>query len=300
MCNAHKHSAGCNCGFGPPYLNSLGGSARDWAHDIIEEPTLIEKGLNELGWTQRSTAEFLAEYSQLLETGLPEEDLVLRINRLLRRRKTVEKEVFYEVLRVPLFRFSAPRVPGACVEYSEAQAVLSDAPWQARIFGMGTGGSYAIEYDTGHRYAAENGECKLIFVPVRIRIARVEVVDGGVVVGEGLRAEVQMPKAKERSWIRGRGVRDLSAGSCNQPEGVLPDEVFDYPLSDASGSPVTTYRSWRVDMEREIFIGLQKVFGGEVRAKVKRRRAMRVDLTLPAGRDYEGAKARGALWWTTP
>lgn len=300
MCNAHKHPADCNCGFGPPYLNSLGGSARDWAHDIIDEPSLAEKGLNELGWTERSIEEFLAEYSELLETGLSEETLARRINRMLRRTQTVEREVFRETLRVPLFRFSAPRVPGAKVEYSESQSAIGGASWRARIFGAGTGGSYALEYETEHCYSAENGECKLIFVPVRLRIALVDVIEAGRVVGEGLRAEVQMPKSKDRSWIRGRGVRDLTDADCTQPLGIVPDELFDYPLAGASGHPIRARRSWRVDVEREVFIGLSKVFGAEIRTKIKRERSLGVDLTLPVGRDYEGAQARGALWWTTP
>src|SRR5690606_10477508 len=150
-------------------------------------------GLTELGLTDRSIEEFLADYSRLLDTGLPEPTLVLRINQMLGRHRIVEKRVVRERLRVPLFRFSAPRVRGARVEYSEASGTKAKGRWWARIFGVGTGGSQEVSYETEHCYAAAHGQCKLIYVPVPLRIAEVDVYKDGVKVGEGLRAEVELP-----------------------------------------------------------------------------------------------------------
>jgi len=301
MCNAHRHDPGCSCGFGPPYLNSgAAGSAREWAEDIIEEPPLARRGLEELGYPERSIEEFLAEYSRLLDTGLPEQTLVVRINQLLARHRTVERRVVWERLRVPLFRFSAPRVPGARVEYSESANVRERGHWWARVFGIGTGGSQEITYQTEHCYAATNGECKLVFVPVPLRITEVDVFEGDLKIGEGLRAQVVLPDAKDKSWTSGRGVVALKKGECPGPDPGIPDELFDYPLAANAGEPTRVRRTWSVDVEREVFLGLSKVFGAEVRTRVGRERAMGVELELPAGHDYLGAKGNGMLWWTAP
>jgi hypothetical protein len=301
MCNAHRHDAGCMCGFGPPYLNSGGaGTARDWAEDIIEEPPLARRGLEELGYPERSIREFLAEYSRLLDTGLPEQTLVVRINQLLTRHRTVERRVVRERLRVPLFRFAAPRVAGAKVAYSEGSTTRRKDGWWARIFGIGTGGSQEITYHTEHCYTATNGECKLVFVPIPLRIAEVDVYQGDRKVGEGLRAQVELPKAKNKSWTAGRGVKALKRGDCPGLDPGVPDEMFDYSLAADAGEPTRVRRTWAVNVDREVFLGLSKVFGAEVRARVGRERGMGVDLELPSGYDYSGARGAGQLWWMAP
>ncbi|MEX2530925.1 MAG: hypothetical protein WD960_09135 [Gemmatimonadota bacterium] len=301
MCNADRHDAGCTCGFGPPYLNSgAAGAAREWAEDIIEEPLLARRGLEELGYPERSIEEFLAEYSRLLDTGLPEPTLVVRINQLLMRHRTVERRVVRERLRVPLFRFAAPRVVGGKVEYSEGMTTRRKRGWWARIFGIGTGGSQEITYHTEHCYTATNGECKLVFVPIPLRIAEVDVYEGATKIGEGLKAQVELSKAKKNSWTAGRGVKALKKGDCPGPNPGLPDEMFDYTLAADVGPPTRVRRSWGVNVDREVFLGLSKALGVEVRVRVGRERGMRVDLELPAGYDYTGARGSGQLWWTSP
>ena len=150
------------------------------------------------------------------------------------------------------------------------------------------------------RYAATNGQCKLIYVPVPLRIAEVEVFEDGRKIGEGLRAQVELPRSADNPWTSRRGVKALKKEECADPAATEPEETFDYRLSEDSGEPTRVRRTWAVDVEREVFLGLGRVFGAEVRTRIGRERAMGVALELPAGFDYRGGRGNGAMWWTAP
>jgi len=275
------------------------GNATEWAEDVFDEPWLAERGLTELGWTQRSIESFLAERSQLIEDALPKPEFAHRMKELLGSRRTVEDEVSHETVRVPLFRFAAPQVRGAMTQYSERDVRTEGGYWWLKVFGIGTANSQELTYSADRTYVAEDGQCKQVFVPVRIRVARVRVIEDGVEVGRGIRASVVVPKAKTQSVVRARGVRNMSPGHCSAPDSS-PEETLDYQLAGDAGNPHRVQHAWATDVVREISLRLKdKVEIGPV-VRVSRRRMMVVDLTLPPGHDYLGHRGVGRLWWETP
>lgn len=280
---------------------SSGGST-NWAEDALDEPWLVERSLSELNWGERDIAEFVAEYLELRSSHASRPTIVRRIREMLGRRTIVEEEAWIETLRVPLYRFSAPRASGALVKFSEGEAFFRSGYWILKIFGVGTADSETLQVATTNTYVATNGECKLVFVPVRIRAARVRVEEQDVVVGHGIRAQVIRPKTKNMSFVRGRGCMTLPKGDCRSGPGQTPDEDIRFSLAgDRGAEPHTVTRRWESDVAHDVSVSLNAagVNVGPV-ARVRRVHHMQIDMVMPAGYEYLGFRASGGLWWETP
>jgi hypothetical protein len=276
--------------------------SRDWAEDAVDEPWLVERGLSELNWDQGSIAQFIAEYLELKASDLGRPTVVDRIREMLGRRQIIEEDVATETVRVPLYRFSAPRAQGASVAFSEGQTFFEGGFWMLKIFGMGTADSQSLEVATVNTYVANNGECKMVFVPVRLRIARVRVEDAGIVIGHGVRAQVIPPQGRDPSFVRGRGCMTLPRRLCRGGIGETPEEDFVFEHSKDTGTaPHSVRRSWAMNVDREISLQLKAadVEVGPV-TRIRRVRQMGLEISLPPGNDYLGFRAPGGVWWEAP
>lgn len=303
MCNAHRHPAGCECGFGPPYHRYVtqGEGGQDWAQDAVEEPWLVRRSLNDLNWDSKSIAEFVAEYRDLKDSELPEPTVVNRLKELLGRRTFIEEDHWRETVRVPLFRFGAPGVNGSQVVFTEGETLLRGIQWVLKIFGVGTADSTVLQVTTENTYTAGTGECKQVFVPVRLRVARVRVEQNGSVIGTGHRAQVIPPKSKDRSWIKGRGCEDLPRAKCSGWPDIVPEEVLDFDLAADSGRhPHRASTSWELDVGWDVSVKLKKIAEIGPLVRVRRIKKMSLEFTLPKGFDYSACRAIGQLWWSRP
>ena len=130
MCNANKHPPGCECGFGPPYPPSYSSeNVTEWARQVVDRPDLIERGLRESAWDQDSIDEFIQAYQQLRNDALPPDTLASRIKQLLGMRRQVVEYVSEDWINVPLYRFGAPNVADAKVQYSEGEGIVRGSGW---------------------------------------------------------------------------------------------------------------------------------------------------------------------------
>ena len=138
-------------------------------------------------------------------------------------------------------------------------------------------------------------------IPIRMRVARVRTFHGKRYMGDGVRAEVVVPKAGPRQLLRGRGCKSLKDGSCREPgsDPVLDQVVHNF-AGDRSSAIHQVERRWAVDYANEISLTFSKVaeFGPLVRSA--RRSEVRLAFQLPAGHDYEASVHSDRLRWKIP
>jgi len=213
----------------------------------------------------------------------------------------LELEVFEDSIKVPLYRFGAPPVPGAEVSYSEGETESAASSWSLKVFGIGTGDTTELKVSQTRTFVADSGTCKQVFVKVSLRVARIAVFEGVRRIGEGYRAEVVIPKKNRELCLRGRGCDTIVTELCREG----PDEDREFPLEfwfagDSSGAIHKDERSWEMDVAKEVSLRLQKVVDVGALVRVKRLRRLALTFKLPAGHDYHGYLGRGALWWEKP
>ncbi len=172
MCNAAKHSPGCQCGFGPPYPPSYtANGVTEWAEEALDNSSLVTRGLREASWDQASIAAFLARYLGLRNSDLPRNTVITSIRELLGMRRKVVESVTDDWIDVPLYRFGAPSVTGAFVEYSEGESMVGGGGWSLKVFGIGTADSTSLQVSKSRTFvAAVASSCKLVFRAVCSRV----------------------------------------------------------------------------------------------------------------------------------
>lgn len=299
MCNAWNHDPGCACGFGEPAKGVAHiTSQSEWPEDVEDEPVLLTRGLRELGWASKEIAEFISSVYDL-ESAV--QSRAARIRRILSRYRITEIDHLTETIEVPLFRFSVPKVAGAEITYYESESTTSDRQLNLKVFGIGTGGSKTVEVERNATYTAAAGDCKVVTIPIRMRVARVRTFYRQRYIGNGVRAEVIVPKAGPRQLLRGRGCKSLIDGSCREPGSnpVLDQVVHDF-ARDSSGAIHQAERRWTMDYASEISLTFSKVvdFGPLVRSS--RRSEVRLAFQLPAGHAYEASIHSDRLRWVAP
>lgn len=299
MCNAWNHQPGCACGFGEPSQGVAQITSRsEWPEDVQEVPILLTRGLHELGWTSNEIAEFIASVDAQESVG---HGLAARVRRVLSRYRIEEVDHRTETIEVPLFRFGVPKVAGAEVTYCESESTSKGFGLDIKVFGVGTGTSTTLEVERIATYLAAAGDCKVVTVPILMRIARVKTFHGKKHVGDGVRAEVVVPKAGPRQLFRRRGCRSLKDGSCHEPgSNPVVDQLSHFLAGDVSGAVHEVERRWTVNYASEVsltFSGLANI-GPLVRSV--QRSEVTLKLRLPAGHDYQASVYRDRLWWESP
>lgn len=290
------------CGFGPPNPGVITvEGVTEWAEEVLNEPRLIRPGLATAGWDERGINDFIAIYEKLRGSPAPPGDIVDRVKELLGLRQQIETQVFEDSINVPLYRFGAPPIPGAEVSYSEGMSLSEGAGWIVKVFGIGTGRTTDLAINQTKTFVAESGTYKEVFAKVRLRVSKVTTFEGIRRVGSGYRAEVVLPKKKREIALRGRGCKDIDAGSCRQ--NMDGDEVspLEYWFAEDSSDAIhRDERSWDQDVAKELSLKLQHVVDVGALVRIKRLRRLGLAFKLPAGHDYYGHLGQRALWWERP
>jgi hypothetical protein len=128
-------------------------------------------------------------------------------------RKRVVEETWTETVHVPLYRFGAPPVPGAKVEYSEGESIVETAGWKLKWFPVGTADSTSVEVGRTCTFVASNGAYKEVYVPIVIRVSRMAIYNGDELVGRGYEAQVAPPAESSDALLRRRGIRPMAEPS---------------------------------------------------------------------------------------
>lgn len=301
MCNAAKHSPGCDCGFGPPYPPSYSlAGVTEWAEEAADNASLVTRGLREMSWDQASIDEFLARYQEIRNSDLPRKTTIDRIRKLLGIRRKVTEDVTDDWIRVPLYRFGAPPVPGSAVEYSEGESLTGGGGWKVKVFGVGSADTTSLQVSKSRTFVATAAKCKLVYVPVMMRVTRIAVYDHDRLVGRGVEAQVAPLRESGDEHLRRRGCATLPRGACTH--GPTADaEVLECLLSDDDSDDVHhEHRSWEADVAHEVSVALGRFASVSALVKVKRTRRLELSFSLPAGHDYRAYLAPGVTWWERP
>ena len=299
MCNASKHPAGCQCGFGPPYPVSMSYDPPiPWEEAILEHPWLAKSGLKQMSWDVESIEWFIDKYNQIVASDLPRMGMISKIKELLGRRKIVVEEVSRDVVNVPLFLFSAPKKSGAKVTYREAFTAEDEVTFRVKVFPIGTGDTRFVSVRNSKSFVASNGQCKVIFAPVPMKVERVSVLDGGNIVGSGHRAEVIPPATDETHRFARRGCKNLDQDNCfAQPSGSAKDEFTLNLANDHSNDIHEHVTEWKSSLAQDLKVGLEGMAGLSTNVLIKYIREIEIKCELPSGRDYLGKVYPHQLWW---
>lgn len=302
MCNAAKHSSACMCGFGPPNAGRIVvEGVTEWAEEVLREPKIVRPSLAAAGWDEPGIGSFIASYERLRGANAPRPTIIDQLRELLGQRTQIETEVYKDSIKVPLYRFGAPPVPGAVVSYSEGSTTSEAAGWGIKVFGIGTGRTTDLVVHQIKTFEAKHGTYKEVFVKVRLRVAKVTTFEGVRRVGTGYRAEVVLPKKNREILLRGRGCDDIAAEICRQSIGEDDVSPLEYWFGgDSSGAIHSDERSWDFDIAKELSLRLQKVADVGALVRVRKLRRLALAIRLPAGYDYYGHYGRSALWWERP
>lgn len=66
VCNGWNHPAGCECGFGPPYQDSVQyGEQTQWAEEALKEERLFKRGLAELNYDDHTIISMARNYAEI-------------------------------------------------------------------------------------------------------------------------------------------------------------------------------------------------------------------------------------------
>lgn len=305
MCNAAKHSPSCTCGFGPPYPPAYSvGKVTEWADAVLDNPRLVRRGLGEIGWDPAAIRSFAGRYADLQRSDLPRNSRVQQVRDLLKLRRRVVEESWIEIVEVPLYRFGAPPVRGAKVEYSEGDSIGHGAGWKVKIFGVGVGSTTTVDVARSFTCAAKDGAWKQVYVPVVLRVDRVAIYDGDVLVGHGHVAQVASAAESGDPLLQRRGVRSVYENyeGLGASDGTISFyEKIDVALSgDTTGEVHKERRSWTTDVSRELSVPLAKVIDVSALVKVKRTRRLELAFELPSGHDYRAYLCNGFTLWESP
>jgi hypothetical protein len=198
---------------------------------------------------------------------------------------------------IPLFELHCPKVNGSKVTYSESMSEGLEGSWTVTVFGTGMGANQELTAKYSSTFSAENGECKLIFVPVTFHDSAVRVYKKDELIGKRLRSEAT---AQEGETHFNKGAASLQPDTCTRrPLGEEMHEIF--PLGkDRSGTIATYERTWETTGEVEISLGLEAFnLNTETRVKIQHSRSIGLTFELPAGHDYRLERLRnkyGLVW----
>jgi hypothetical protein len=290
------------CGFGPPNSGRIIiEGVTEWAEQALQEPKIVRPSLETAGWDEPGIRSFLASYDKLRGANVPHPTIIDRIRELLGQRTQIETEISEDVIKVPLYRFGAPPIPGAVVSYSEGSTNSEMTGWGLKVLSVGIGRTTDLAVHQTKTFEAKHGTYKEIFAKVRLRVAKIATYEGVRRVGTGYRAEVVLPKKNRETSLRGRGCDDISAETCRQSMGEDAVSPLEYWFAgDSSGAIHSDERSWDFDVAKQLSLRLQNHVEVSALVRIKRLRRLALAIRLPAGHDYYGHVGRRALWWERP
>jgi hypothetical protein len=292
----------------------------DWLDMALRDRAAFAAGLTELGLDEKTVNEGLGRFDKATREAVRGSDVGRWSFRSEEERAAFRKFIYSHIaktpianwlgllkrevedaadlkVRIPLFKLHSPKVQGSKVSFVEAGEGSWALPWSITVFGIGTGRTRKFVVKYKRTFDCSNGGCKLIFVPIKLRVEMVATHAGGTVIGRGLRTEMVL----ERPLKIETGIASLSEEECSRELDAAEDFVYE---ADFSGdlSDDTHKEEWSLTCSEttETKLGvsaLQSSF--ECRATVTREREIGLAFQLPAGHFYQlkqCREVRGIAW----
>lgn len=212
------------------------------------------------------------------------------------RKRRVEDSTSLPV-KIPLFKLHSPKVQGSKVSYIESKTETTSGHWSVTIFGTGMGRSQSFTVKYRNTFDSSNGDCKLIFVPVTMKVELIATYQFGECIGRGLRTELILEKRAKFS----KGIDSIPEGECSQG---LDTTVGDEPEFDFSGDSSSAIHKvdwaavWDDTLEAKFGLDAFKL-RAEFRTTITRTQEIGLTCELPAGHKYRLRRfqnERGITW----
>lgn len=296
MCNAWNHDDSCSCGFGPPYPWKIKkGPRKNWHEFAILETITFKRSLKDLGLSDIQIEEEMQRYKS---QGFPisettwgalsikkKADWKTRFLNLFRPYRFEEMQHIDDDIEIPIFKFHSPRTKTSKVTYSQTTSVEKPDAWSITVLGFGTGDSQVFRLENTNEFSSEAGACKLVRLPVKLRLTLLRVYRGGQFLNNILRVE---PRPERENEIMNEGVKSQPDIACklDQCSKIGKPEIF--PLAENSHSNISRYTRTLSSESEQGFSAEVGAFNvkGICRATVQRKAAITLTFELPGGFDY--------------
>lgn len=199
--------------------------------------------------------------------------------------------------KIRLFQLHSPKVQGSKVSYIESKVETTLSHWAVTIFGTGMGKTRSFIVKFGQTFNSSNGDCKLIFVPVSMKVELVATYQKGKCIGRGLRTEMILKEKEEF----GKGIDSIPEAEFLKgwDTAVGHETVFDFSGDATSAIHKVEYAAiWDDTLESKF--GLDAfTFSTENRTTITRKQEIGLTCELPAGHKYRlrrFQKERGITW----
>jgi len=296
MCNAWNHPPDCDCGFGPPYRWRIQiGTPRTWYESSLLNRASYRHHLGGLGFSRREISTELQRYcrhdfplSADTWAALSTQEKTDWKTRFLTFFGLYKCELLEQTelkIDIPIFRLHSPAVEKSKVTFEMAHTDTTADAWSVTVMGCGTGHSQEFRLTNKSEFSSEGGDCKLVCLPVTLRLTRLNLYRRGNYLRTVLRVE---PSPDYRREIMNEGVRPQPAGACLPASCAIIAPAQVYPLADESPRSLAKYtRQWESEAKKEFSAGVEALgLKGLCQATVRRRSAITLTIHLPGGHDY--------------
>jgi hypothetical protein len=195
-------------------------------------------------------------------------------------------------VRVPLFILSCPGVDGCTAAFDREEMHGRTLDWGLTVFGSGVSGSRPVSASASATFTATTGQTKVVFVPLRIELQRVAVLESGRQIGTGFQLDGSSVRTDSAPGLL------LLDPEARPPAGAPVDR---FPLAGDPSGDLQTYRYKHTRATTvQVEVGLE-AFHTKASLKVGTERSTQIALEygLRSGYDYvllEAADSDGLLW----
>jgi len=305
MCNAWNHSPGCDCGFGPPYPWKIEVGPRiSWSQQAVRSRRYYRKALAQMGLGISTIEEELNSYSA---EGFPISSRAWRrlsknarrsrlsiFDRLFSRYHLEESDYEDREVDIPIFLLHSSRTQQekkgerntftkAKVEFLRQESVTAATVWSVRLFGFGPSSTQSFTIEHNDHFYSEYGACKLIRLPVTLRLTRLDILKDGQLISTILRVE---PSPRMERVIIHAGAKLLAESKCTtaRPSASKKPELYPYINEPNIASPSKKFESGK---EHAFSEGIEAFnLEGKFRAEIHRATTLTLMYTLPGGFNY--------------
>ena len=297
MCNAWNHHAGCACGFGPPYPGTITFvESCAWVHSIPWNIHSLRNGLRESGVDEREVTNAVQRYRS---AGYPmdgdawlrlpkaeQRAVVSRLRQVLRLERHKVDSFIVDRVRIPLFLLHCPDGPRCRVSYRESTGQRRARGWYITIPGVGMGTTHSLIVEFSAEFCAEEGECKLIFVPLLFRYSKVGVYKKGRRLRHYLRTEVLPPR--EQGALR-KGAEEYPKKHVLETLRRVGRARSVFHLSRENPTSLARYTdTWTTEDELEYRIAVEALgLKALAQACIRCQHTVRLRYELSGGRNYQ-------------
>lgn len=296
MCNGWNHKRGCICGFGPPYPWTMAmGPLAPYYEAVLTDKSLFKRSLKEIGLDAEAVRDEVRQYHAL---GLPvkptalkrmkrsrRNSLVSRIKSLLGREvyKPIRVETFW--VRIPVFRLHSPAVEGSKITCISGQTAGRKADWAITVFGFGIADSRTLYMTCETAFSSKSGACKLVVLPVHIRVTLAKVYRGKKYIRRAISIEAAHRSA---STIVHLGIKTRPEGECLDDLAFRRGRSEVFELFDDEAADVVRYkRTMESGKIKRFTVGVDRFnLSGSFRVEIRQQKRVSLEFILPCGYDY--------------